>query len=152
MANRWKYTIYLPFRFRKIKQQNAEYFQRSGEKRVTEHTNTVLDPDYLDAMVFTSRTQNRICAPFIQGCKNASWKAWQAIGLLEPAHPPQLTRRRSRPTKGYRQGVEPYLRDGTFHFLNCWPLEWFTLQVIVLGIPEMADVVGGQISARGPST
>jgi len=27
-----------------------------------------------------------------------------------------------------------------------------TLQVIVLGIPEMADVVGGQISARGPST
>ena len=40
-----------PPRFRKLKQQNAEYFQRSGEKRVTEHTNTVLDPDYLDAMV-----------------------------------------------------------------------------------------------------
>merc|ERR550517_403432 len=38
-------------RFRKLKQQNAEYFQRSGEKRVTEHTNTVLDPNYLDAMV-----------------------------------------------------------------------------------------------------
>ena len=43
----------------------------------------------------------------------------------------------------------------TVHFtfaIVLWPLEWFTLQVIVLGIPEMADVVGGQISARGPST
>ena len=49
----------LPFRFRKIKQQNAEYFQRSGEKKVTEHTNTVLDPDYLDAMVFASKTKTR---------------------------------------------------------------------------------------------
>ena len=47
--------FYLAPRFRKLKQQNAEYFQRSGEKRVTEHTNTVLDPDYLDAMVMINR-------------------------------------------------------------------------------------------------
>ena len=47
--------FYLASRFRKLKQQNAEYFQRSGEKRVTEHTNTVLDPDYLDAMVMINR-------------------------------------------------------------------------------------------------
>ena len=58
----------LPLRFRKIKQQNAEYFQRSGEKRVTEHTNTVLDPDYLDAMVVTSGTQDETCErPHIPG-------------------------------------------------------------------------------------
>ena len=49
-------NLHLPVRFRKIKQQNPEYFQRSGEKRVTEHTNTVLDPDYLDSMVCTSIT------------------------------------------------------------------------------------------------
>ena len=49
-------NLHLFVRFRKIKQQNPEYFQRSGEKRVTEHTNTVLDPDYLDSMVCISIT------------------------------------------------------------------------------------------------
>ena len=33
-----------------------------------------------------------------------------------------------------------------------WSFQWLTFQVKVLGIPEIADVVGGQISARGPST
>ena len=55
--------FYLAPRFRKLKQQNAEYFQRSGEKRVTEHTNTVLDPDYLDAMVMINRMTG-----FINSC------------------------------------------------------------------------------------
>ena len=116
----------LSFRFRKIKQQNADYFQRSGEKKVTEHTNTVLDPDYLDAMVLTKRSQNENYQPHIPGWKDASWQAWDAVGFPETANPPQLARGRGWPEEGYCQGVEPHLRDGTFYFYIIWPCEWLS--------------------------
>jgi len=105
-------------RFRKLKQQNAEYFQRSGEKRVTEHTNTVLDPDYLDAMV-----QKMLCG-----------KHGMRLGFL-------------------RQRSHPNLPEEEVGLRKDIAREWNHIYetVIVLGIPEMADVVGGQISARGPS-
>ena len=90
MANRWKYTIYLPFRFRKIKQQNAEYFQRSGEKRVTEHTNTVLDPDYLDAMVLTSRTQIEFVHLIFKVAKMLRGKHGKRLGFLSQRTHPNL--------------------------------------------------------------
>ena len=90
MVNWGKYTIYLPFRFRKIKQQNAEYFQRSGEKRVTEHTNTVLDPDYLDAMVLTSRTQIEFVHLIFKVAKMLRGKHGKRLGFLSQRTHPNL--------------------------------------------------------------
>merc|ERR1719447_1844754 len=105
-------------RFRKLKQQNAEYFQRSGEKRVTEHTNTVLDPDYLDAMV----------AKMLRG------KHGKRLGFLSQRTHPNLPEEEV----GLRKDITR---------------EWNHIYETVrdLGVPEMADVIGGQISARGPS-
>jgi len=103
-------------RFRKIKQQKAEYFQRSGEKKVTEHTNTVLDPDYLDAMV-----EKMLCD-----------KHGVRLGFLKHRTHPNLPEEEI----GLRKDIAR---------------EWNHIYETVrdLGVPEMADVIGGQIFAGG---
>jgi len=103
-------------RFRKIKQQNAEYFQRSGEKKVTEHTNTVLDPDYLDAMV----------EKMLRG------KHGVRLGFLKQRTHQNLPEEEV----GLRKDVAR---------------EWNHIYETVrdLGVPEMADVIGGQVFAGG---
>jgi len=99
-----------------MKQATPQFLSRTVEKKQTEQTDTVFDPDYLDIMV------GKILKLQPQGRFSFLWK---------------------KPVENLPEDDEG-VRDNVVK-------DWNHIHetVICLGVPELADIVGGQIFAGG---
>jgi len=104
-------------KFRKMKPPTAAFLTRTQEKKVTNKTDTVFDPDYLDKMVD----------------KMLNGKSRPRLSFLLKDKPASLTS--DLPHESRENVIE----------------DWNHIHETVtdLGVPEMADVIGGQMFAGG---
>jgi len=116
-------------RFRKMNQATPQFLQRIGEKQETAFTNTVLDPDYLDSMVPSDYI--------------LYYNSQVKTMLKEPGSGISFLKKRSVPNMAEEdQGVRDNIARDWNHI---------TETVVSLGVPELADAVGGQMFAGANS-